>query len=201
MKELPILFSTPMVNLLDLRRKSQTRRICKYQNWSYQELYDFNVNGIHSKKDRNVSSKYQVGDILWVKETFAKGPYYFGKGESTFYKAACGEQMISELKWKSSLFMPKELARVWLRVTHVKVERLQSISFNDAINEGIRLVWYKNKTFFLNPMISSDNHFPKADIAFMNLWDNIHGEQSHGKNPWVFAYMFEILSTSGRPTL
>ena len=66
----PILFSPVMVNAILKGTKTRTSRICKYQHWSFSELYDFNMNEVHKKIDKNVSSQYQVDDILYVKEKY-----------------------------------------------------------------------------------------------------------------------------------
>ena len=187
----PILFSTEMVQAILAGRKTQTRRVCSHQFWQHSELTDFNINKIHSKVDRSVSSKYQPGDILWLRETY--GTTAIGN----MYKASvCSPDMDKPLSgWKPSIFMPKEAARIFLKVTNVRVERLQDISENDAIAEGIDFfnhgyggsptgIWYRNYKSGTN------NCSPK--YSFQTLWQSIN-EKKHPweSNPWVWVYTFE----------
>ena len=73
-------------------------------------------------------------------------------------------------KWKPSIFMPKEACRIFLKVTDVRVERLQSISEADARAEGVDSV-----------------------DAFFALWQKINGTESLAANPWVWVYEFEVI--------
>ncbi len=97
--------------------------------------------------------------------------------------------------WNPSIFMPKEAARIFLKVTNVRVERLQDISENDAIDEGIDFfnhgyggspvgIWYRNYKYGTN------NCSPK--YSFQTLWDSINAKKHPWEsNPWVWVYEFE----------
>lgn len=211
MKEHPILFSTPMVEAITAGRKMMTRRICKHQTWSFSELNDVNSNGITQKKDRSVSCPYgQVGDLLWVREehllTFEGNFWTIEYRDETtitlFYKklsADLNKRLAARKtlgKWQRSRFLPKELSRIWLKITSIKAERLQDISSREAIHEGIEnlsiAAWkdYQNdNSFYQNPRAS-----------FQSLWMKINGPISWMQNPWVWAIEFEVLSTTGKPT-
>src|SRR5690554_1440827 len=118
MKLKPILFSTPMVQAILEGRKTQTRRTLKIQpddrglRMTSVLFEDYHGN--------ELKPKYQKGDILWVKETFGKlverykdgTPVYLPKGFKYVYKA----DGIYMKKWKPSIFMPKEAARLFLKV-------------------------------------------------------------------------------------
>ncbi len=187
----PILFSTEMVQAILAGRKTQTRRVCQHQYWQHSELVDFNINKIHSKVDKNVSSKFQPGDILWVRETY--GTTAIGN----MYKASvCSPDMDKPLSgWKPSIFMPKEAARIFLKVTNVRVERLQDISENDAIAEGIERYGpfgeFKGEPHPSGGMMRF-RAYSKASRAFQDLWQSIN-EKKHPweSNPWVWVYGFE----------
>lgn len=194
----PILFSTEMVEAIINGRKTQTRRICQHQYWSFSEREDFIVNGIHEKIDRNVSSKYQIGDTLWIREIWAndtqnKGRYRYGqdwKGIGIHWK------------WKPSIHMPFDASRIFLRVNNVRLEKLQDISDQDAIAEGIEPLnmsraqlieqGQKYRSYVLKDKFQDG--LPPF-WSFNSLWCKINGGESWDANPWVFVYEFELLKS------
>lgn len=210
MKEHPILFSTPMVDAITALRKTMTRRICKYQTWSFSELNDVNSNGITQKKDRSVSCPYgQVGDVLWVREehlltfegNFWTIEYRDGTTITLFYKklsADLNKRLAARKtlgKWQRSRFLPKELSRIWLKITSIKVERLQEISSREAIHEGIENLSIASWKDYISPLRYCSN--PRD--SFCSLWISINGNESWEADPWVWAIEFEVLSTTGKP--
>lgn len=188
MNEKPILFSTEMVQAILEGRKTQTRRICKHQHWSHSELTDFNKNQIFQKIDRNVSCKFgKPGDLLWVRETFDPTSGCLG---SILYKANYTSKELSSavkklFEWKSSRFMPKAAARIWLQIEEIRVERLQDITYQDILQEGM-------------PKPLGDYSSPVD--WFETLWTKINGSGSWDANPWLWVIKFRVLSTTGKPT-
>jgi hypothetical protein len=85
------------------------------------------------------------------------------------------------MPWRPSIHMPKSAARIWLKVTDVKVERLRDISQEDAVAEGVKA----------SP--------PFAIGYFKNLWESINGAASWNANPWVWVVEFEVVSKNGKP--
>lgn len=133
----PILFNTEMVRAILDRRKTCTRRVIKLPE---------NMDGIPVGKGGDSSNplgfmypgcikrpQYQPGDILYVRETWKKAPngYYY-------YEDWQRNDIADVTKWKPSIHMPKEAARIWLKVTDVRVERLQDITEDGVWNEGFR---------------------------------------------------------------
>lgn len=148
----PILFNTEMVRAILDGRKSCTRRIVKPQQFVgllpdkckngmpeeflKEKKYMFKPYCDMSDKELiNTAYKapYQSGDILYVRETWKKAPngYYY-------YEDWQKNDIADITKWKPSIHMPKEAARIWLKVTNVRVERLQEITEIQAQAEGIR---------------------------------------------------------------
>lgn len=128
----PILFNTEMVKAILDGRKTQTRRIIKPQP-SNPRWNNIGWIGWDDGHGYRMKSPCEVGDVLWVRETWAEMPHgfvYRADGEKH-------EGWDREDRWRPSLYMPKEAARIFLKVRNVRVERLQSISHFDAINEGI----------------------------------------------------------------
>lgn len=192
----PILFSTEMVKAILDGRKTQTRRIIKNQmlcdtlNYALENLKEIQGNSNFLNQ-----AKYQIGNILWVRESFQYSDEF---DEPIWYKQKAIEDYTQEafemMKWKPSIHMPKEAARIFLEVTNVRVERLADISEEDAIAEGIEFfnhgyggspvgIWYKN-------YLSGGFHF-QPNSSFKSLWQKINGIDSWYSNPWVWVYEFK----------
>jgi hypothetical protein len=193
----PILFSTPMVQAILDGKKTQTRRIMKPQPSSADET------GIWYKMKSGGESldcfpqPVRVGDVLYVRETFAACETPFG---DYLYKADYQTASKADLdikKWSPSLHMPTDAARIFLRITAVKTERLQDISEQDAIKEGIERVGSYHNTeggagmnLYENYLAKGNNQLLPFD-SFKTLWQSINGPESWNQNPWVWAYTFE----------
>ena len=152
-----------------------------------------------------VKPKYQVGEILWVRETtcyvmldHAHDLLEGARDKTQFvYKANVHSDWIEYAKekygykWKPSIFMPKEAARIFLRVTDLRLERLQDISEEDAIAEGIMpilLPLNQYPDYLVYPEIPFENPIN----SFASLWESINGEKSWSDNPYVWVISFEI---------
>ena len=207
MKSRPILFSTPMVQAILEGRKTQTRRVVKVPIKPMEEVMcttetnpnDPEFSGFYLVKNSftiHTKSKYaqelchlgQVNDVLWVRETWqnsANNVYYHYKAD--FTEPGKG--------WKPSIFMPKDAARIWLKITAIRVERLNQILDEDAIKEGIEEVESKLIPHYRNygkQLIAEDyNFFCSAVNSFRSLWESINGDGSWKQNPWVWVIEFE----------
>lgn len=137
-----ILFNTEMVRAILDGRKSCTRRIVttrrkaacgfyvtKKADGTFSGIYEYDEN--ESMFDNPLMPPYQPGDTLYVRETWKKAPngYYY-------YEDWQRGDIADLTKWKPSIHMPKEAARIWLKVTDVRVERLQEMKPVDVIKEG-----------------------------------------------------------------
>lgn len=141
----PILFNTDMVRAILDGRKTCTRRICKDANECTvpdMEFYnaDKRTYAVHNFADKEQMEQLSTaertcpictGDILYVRETWKEAPkgYYY-------YEDWQKDDIADVTKWKPSIHMPKEAARIWLKVTNVRVERLQEITEVQAQAEG-----------------------------------------------------------------
>lgn len=178
-KERPILFSTPMVQAILAGRKTQTRRVVKGEALKFLQP-DMFTSEFVANKDNALCPYGKPGDLLWVRETWCRVNH-----NEYLYKA---NSLGDNLKWKPSIHMPKAAARVWLRVTSVRVERLQDISVSDAINEGI-----ENETGhpYGFKIYGQDNITGGSGASFKSLWELINGTESWHANPWVWVVEFE----------
>jgi hypothetical protein len=201
MKERPILMSGPMVRGILDGRKLQTRRLIKPQPqqeggrlyWIGERFtYDITPG---TDIDR---SPYGVpGDRLWVKETFfpvhkwKHAPLFAAvKGEIICradydYRESRGS-VIGCHKWTPSIFMPRRLSRILLEVTAVRVERLNSITEQDALAEGCAID--AGHVF----KVAGAEHFGHRTAVgcYQTLWTIINGPGSWAINPWVWVIEF-----------
>lgn len=198
----PILFNTDMVRAILDGRKTQTRRIMKPQPILENRLWKLgdagwsdNIKGFHPVPCHSLFNRvpYQPGDILYVRETWMNpceelcrndtecDGCIYGKGYR--YKADYRIDDSIE-KWHPSIHMPKEAARIWLKVTDVRVERLNEMTASESAKEGISLP----KEF--------DTKERAYILAFADLWDSTikktdMDEYGWYGNPWVWRIEFE----------
>lgn len=202
----PMLFSTDMVRAILDGTKTQTRRIIKPQpkNYTVKSIIDRcnfkNGNWcikhkIQENPDRFeitdlMKSNLEIGNIIWVRETFG----YSKEGKLYFAANVCNPKYAPENGWKPSLFMPKELCRLFLEVTGVRIERLNEISESDSILEGIQ----KTNNGFIN----YDKSYPVSEFigggteairSYVSLWESINGKNSWSENPFVWVYTFKVV--------
>lgn len=209
----PILFNTEMVRAILDGRKSYTHRLVKPEPQGYFEvseepLYVYDTDGNQGK----ITPPYQPGDILYVRETWHKYIKRVGKGESCRfaefygYRASVANSEDADEPWRPSIHMPKEAARIWLKVTDVRVERLQEITEDGVWDEG-----FKFKPPCLT-RVSADGHTCDLDgpcMSSIKYCDMTMGElfgrevwnstikksdldcYGWNANPWVWVIEFE----------
>lgn len=180
----PILFNTEMVRAILDWRKTCTRRILKgaipfdekAEYWNVLKKGEWS-GPICVEYFMKQGSPYKPGDILYVRETWKKAPngYYY-------YEDWQKNDIADITKWHPSIHMPKEAARIWLKVTDVRVERLQEMWASDVPKEGI----YFNKPTTADEML----------MAFAKLWNSTIKESDLDRygwdaNPWVWVIEFE----------
>lgn len=203
---LPILFNGEMVRAILDGRKTVTRRCLK-------SPFTVHENGYITKPRGNENlcpyePPYKPGDILYVRETWAYGYIetsdqsgvneawfepvkagkhdgYIGTLSRYFYKAnkdAPADDL--GIIWKPSIHMPKEAARIWLKVTNIRVERLMDISGGELLKEGIE-----------KPLLF-DGNVKTAFDKFKELWNTTIKKTDLDRygwegNPWVWVIEFE----------
>ena len=195
----PILFNTEMVRAILDGRKTCTRRGIKPQpqsrlcytyagshkgcigKWTYpnrgaHEFWGEEYKLPENIKDEELSKQwnppYHTDDILYVRETWKKAPNgYF------YYEDWQRNDIADVTKWKPSIYMPKDAARIWLKVTDVRVERLQDMTDDDAEAEGCF-------------------DYTSTALGFFDVWDSTIKKSDLDRygwnaNPWVWVIKFE----------
>lgn len=184
----PILFNTEMVQAIVDNRKNCTRRIVDRRILGYccsiQDNGVPNVQRIYERAADIVHylCSYQPMDILYVREAWCETPsgyVYQADGNKTDY---LGNKII----WHPSIHMPKAAARIFLKVTEIQIERLQDISGQDVLQEGINT--------FVHPR--ADYFDMNQREAYKALWDStVRKSDLEAKgweaNPWVWVIRFE----------
>ena len=220
----PILFNTEMVRAILEGRKTVTRRLVKFEKGKNPKWTGYIKDGLTLYNGRNepcsLPVPYKVGDVLYVRETWCKwycydcgmdeeagkcnigNPIYDTEREEYFcytYRANFDADPFDG--WKPSIHMPKEAARLFLRVTGIRVERLQDITEEQATKEGCQsgqcvckgAVWGQEDT---------DEWTAKE--ALDQLWDITLGRKDTPEwyannwsgNPYVWVIEFEVISKS-----
>lgn len=191
----PILFNTEMVRAILDGRKTCTRRICKdASEYTVPDMDFYNAEkrtyAVHNFADQEHTEQLSTaerscpicpGDILYVRETWKKAPngYYY-------YESWQRNDIADITKWKPSIHMPKEAARIWLRVTDVRVEQLQEMTGQDVLKEGLNSHVHPQASYFdgnQREMFEKlwNSTIKKSDIDRYG-WD---------ANPWVWVVEFE----------
>ncbi|WP_306583495.1 hypothetical protein [Enterocloster bolteae] len=145
-----------------------------------------------------IHAPYGAGDILYVRETWqhlyeldgneqiieGTGRYYYAATDTFPFDTYVDSQGISHHKipWRPSIHMPKEAARIWLKVTDIRAERLHNLTNKDAKREGVT--------------VETDNSGIAHRAAFMRLWDSTIKKSDIGTygwnaNPWIWVIEFE----------
>ena len=145
---------------------------------------------------------YQPGDILYVRETWCALPVNEAghmRGHSIYYYRADGDLRPEGWrgKWRPSIHMPKEAARIWLKVTDVRVERLQDITPKGAESEGVGNLFYDDIGYGeKNYGTEVDTEYGIAKEQFAWLWESTIKKSDLDRygwdaNPWVWVIEFE----------
>ncbi|WP_395225268.1 hypothetical protein [Escherichia coli] len=227
MKERGMIFNGDMVRAILDGRKTQTRRIMAIQP----EHSELGLRRVIDSKNGRDNGKYfwsqsdarglkmrskvfgcpygEVGDRIWVRETYQGPLFYYEHMESyledsskfekpdfciyradgnpapEFYDADynlhCG--------WRPSIHMPRWASRITLDITGVRVERLNSISQEDAQAEGMELTGWRPT--YSDPDSGGEVWTPYDNFA--QLWESIYGEESWKANPWVWVIEFKVV--------
>ena len=210
MKERPILFSAPMVRAILDGRKTVTRRIVKPVGnddafvlldhgkgfWPYRS--DDGESSITADGNETPHScPYgRSGDRLWVREAFHG--YHWDKPRAVYRADGERQRVRTQIesyevgRWTPSIHMPRWASRITLEIVSVRVERLQDISYEDALAEGVldfrQLIAPECQQGETADECARRLCWPQR--SYRQLWESINGEGSWAKNPWVWVIEF-----------
>ena len=220
----PILFNTEMVRAILEGRKSCTRRIAKGlipddAVWGYTA---FTPKGYISCRgtfadgygERYFKLPCEPSDILYVRETWQylyeldgneqviedTGKYYYAATDTIPFDTYVDENGVTHdhhAPWRPSIHMPKKAARIWLKVTNVRVERLQEITPKDAKNEGVGNLFYEDIGYSeKNYGTEVDSEYGIAKEQFAWLWDSTIKKSDLAQygwdaSPYIWVIEFE----------
>ena len=184
MKERPIIFSAPEVRAILAGRKTMTRRLAKLP-----VVGEFTEDG--SLRLRCPFG--QPGERLWVRETFLHEPADYcweasvsipSRPALTIYRADADPTGVGTAGWKSPIHMPRSLSRITLEIESVRVERLQDISSDDCVAEGVG-----DPVGTPLPYGSVTEAWNRR--SYQLRWETINGDESWDANPLVWVLSFK----------
>jgi hypothetical protein len=200
----PILFNTPMTRAILDDRKTATRRVIKIDDAP--ENWNISIAGTSIVRTEPYDVKlprYAVGDVLWVRESWCenRGKYFYKadnicngctedgiclpEGVAKHITCELCEDRDGYIKWRPSIHMPRTAARIFLRVTNVRVERLWDITLEGIEHEGL----------YCEPPYTKEHYAyaPGMRIHWIKLWDSLNAKRGYGwdTNPWVWVIEFE----------
>ncbi|HBQ3054347.1 hypothetical protein [Klebsiella quasipneumoniae] len=195
MKERGMIFNGEMVRAILDGRKTQTRRPIKWKQTRFTEIgeredgskWPWSEDAEHACDFWHPCPFGAVGDRIWVRETWNK------YGGLLTYRADhdwiddMRKETVCTAKWVPSIHMPRWASRILLEITDVRVERLNSISQEDAQAEGLELTGWRPT--YSDPDSGGEVMTPYDNFA--ELWSSIYGDESWQANPWVWVIEFK----------
>lgn len=211
---LPILFNTDMVRatLRQINPKTVTRRAVKGfipedAIWGYTI---FTPKGYISCRgtfadgygEKFFKLLYQLGDILYVRETFrplsehpAAGFEYAADWSPKYFENSKAPNCCNKGKWMPSIHMPRKAARIWLKVLDVRVERLQDITNEQILKEGISketvISYIRQCPDILVNWVRAAHLIPFSELWDSNIKNKDIAFYGWEANPWVWVIEFE----------
>lgn len=176
--------------------KVQTRRIIP--NCDSLRESPFKKSGYETWHGKELKPRYNVGEILYLKEPYRFPPdvdfivYKFDYPNGRYEYPGC-DKIDTNVDWKNKLFMPASAARHFIKITAVRAERLQDISNEDCIKEGIEEErnWGNGTEWFT--YCNGTHSFDTPREAYKALINSIDGKDTWDNNPWVWVYNYELI--------
>lgn len=215
----PILFNTDMVRAILDGRKTCTRRVVKFKHGQNPKWTGYIPDGPVLYGSNNIpaaKAPYSPGDILYARETWrvrnVYGDFKYGNRTAEIEFKAGGEyaymrvqeDAINERRWRPSIHMPKEAARLFLRVTDVRVEHLQDITEEQARAEGAMPFCLSVDSEDTPDSERTWHEVGPALPDFIRIWDSTINPAALNQygwdaNPWVWVIQFQQFSKEEEP--
>lgn len=152
------------------------RQLYEAQGYMLQQMLDYALS----------SSRYKVGEVVAVAQKY--------KDIALDMPVELAAELIKQPGWNNKMFVKADLMPHCIRITNIRVERLQDISEDDCLKEGIWRednVGLEGTTYWYHGLANSS--FRTAKEAYASLIDRISGKGTWESNPWVFVYDFELV--------
>lgn len=176
-------------------RKTMTRRICKEQI----RRSVFCESGFETIHGYEVKPKYEIGEVVAIAQSYSDVDQFHRKGKNAAYLEYL-DSILPELKlypgWGNKMFVKVNLMPHHIEITGFKVERLQDISDEDCLKEGIIHAYTTNDGIRIYHTPNEKKGYLSTDVAqeaFAYLIDKVSGKGTWESNPYVFAYEFKLV--------
>lgn len=153
-------------------KRSCNRRLYEAQGDTLQQMLDYALS----------SSRYKLGEVVAVAQKY--------KDIALDMPVELAAELIKQPGWNNKMFVKADLMPHRIRITNIRVERLQDISEDDCLKEGI---WREDNVGLEGVTYWSNSSFRTAKETYASLIDKISGKGTWDSNPWVFVYDFELI--------
>lgn len=158
-------------------KRSCKRRLYEAQEYEFQQMLDYALS----------SSRYKVGEEVAVAQPYRMAACKVDYNEKEIKEVVCS------IGWKNKMYVKANLMPYRIRITNIRVERLQDISEEDCMKEGIWRddnVGLEGTTYWYHGLVNSSFRTPQE--AYASLIDGISGKGTWATNPYVFVYDFVL---------
>lgn len=135
--------------------------------------------------------EYKIGEVVAIAQSYKNCGY-----NPNFMLD--GKPISKHPGWNNKMFVKAELMKHFIKITGVKVERLQDITPEDCLREGIMKVEDKNTGYCRYGFTGCRQDYPNPLIAFKELWRAIDGKDSFHFDQWVWVYEFELTDNTNK---
>ena len=179
--------------------KTMTRRIA-----TYEEIKQPNKGYLTEANDAGrcvlcdnafivAKSRYKVGEVVAVAQPYKS--IAWGANPNAPLLRYDIMKLLGTAGYDNKVYVKADVMPHRIRITNVSVERLQDISEEDCLKEGIKKSWYMGASGKYLYGFGKEDNWKSPREAFAVLIDKIHGKGTWDKNPWVFVYEFELIYT------
>lgn len=168
-------------------RKTMTRRIVNMTLHEYELL-----RGLHQTAPMAYKTRYSIGERVAIAQEYSDCGGIMSNGvlRWKYISKVVGR---SSAGWRNKMFVRADLMPHQIRITDIRVERLQGISDDDCLREGIRYIADINKYYFERTDRDEGFYFENPRESFAALIGKVSGSGTWDKNPYVFVYQFELV--------
>lgn len=146
----------------------------------------------------NILSAYKIGEEVAVAQSYSSVIDYLPQ-DPTALDTSDGIDNFTyhdyrkEAGWNNKMFVRADLMPHRIKITNIRIERLQDISEKDCLKEGVTKIQWEHITDFYYMSKATPHRYGLAKDAFSSLIDKVSGKGTWESNPWVFVYDFELI--------